>query len=185
MSKRDYLKDYKLVNAIDSNGKEKATVLYTGVYSHFESEKDQVDKKARLFIILSIISVLLLVISLSIVTASMKLVYVMLPYVFTLIPLYNIITISITASKQSQGLIENKRAKQFNTSFPASAFFMMLLPMVALVGEIVAWLFKLASMMTTDIVFAICLIGIAVCGFLIYKNRNYFKTIQNDDITQQ
>ncbi len=171
MSRNRYVGDYRLVERINQRGRVQTDYEYIGaayVYAEGTSAATAALKRALAACAVGWLAFVGALIGPS---AASKTLWVILPFAFAALPL-GLMTAPVARALRAKEPLEHRHADQLENRCPASSFFTVALPGIALVGEGVN-LFRGVPMAAGDLAFAVCaalLIGVGLHNHRLWKH---------------
>ena len=175
MARKKYVKDYKLNHTVDERGRIGSKAEYVGAYYVFRESKDAVKKQARKSLIACAAAWAAFAASLFLNTGSMRLLHISMPYAFTAIPLWMLTGVSIKALR-IKGKLQHRESDEMNQRYPATSMWTAVLTLFALLGMVIAVIFKIGSLVKADIAFALLASTVCACGAYCFRNKSFFVT---------
>lgn len=175
MARKKYVKDYKLNQTVDERGRLKSEPEYVGSYFVFSESADTVKAQAKKSLAACGIAWAAFAASLFLNTGSMRLFHISLPYAFTAIPLWLLTDVCIKAMK-TVGKLQHRESDEMTQKYPAASMWTAVLTIFALLGMVIAVIFKIGSLVKADILFALLASVVCACGAYCFKNKNSFAT---------
>ena len=166
-----YANDYKLTETVDEKGQSEFSYTYAGpVYS---LRKDT--GKSRQILICTIAGWICFLAALIPNSVAMRVFYISLPFVFAVLPLWFLARTGIFLIRELRGndrsfSMKRKEADLINNTFPAAAFFCIVLPGISLIGQIVS-LARGRWVIPGDVIFTICAAALAGLGIFLFRHR--------------
>lgn len=175
MARRKYVKDYKLNQTVDERGRLRSDPEYVGSYFVFKESLDKVREQAKKCLIACGIGWTAFAASLFLNTGSMRLFHISLPYAFTAIPLWLLTDVTIKALK-AKGKMQHRESDEMNQKYPGASMWTAVLTVFALLGMLIAVIFKIGSLGKADILFALLASTVCACGAYCFKYKSTFTT---------
>ncbi len=174
MAKGKYIKDYRIVESLDSRGRIRVETEYIGEPYVFVSGLEKARKVRDLALLLCLGAWLSFVGALIPNSAGMRTLYVSLPFAFTALPL-GMMSSLLLGSLGVKEPMEHRLADRFENRYPALALGLTALPAFSLIGEGVLWLGG-GQMLPGDAVFAPCAALLFACGLGCFLQRGKLRT---------
>ena len=174
MAKGKYIKDYRIVESINSRGGVRVETEYIGAPYYFLLGSETAGKSRRLSLLLCLAGWCAFIGALIPNSAGMRTMYVSLPFAFSALPL-GLMSSLLLGSLRLKEPMEHRLADRFENRFPAQALAMTALPGAALSGEGIRWATG-GSMLPGDAVFAPCAAALCLCGALCFGQRGRLRT---------
>lgn len=177
MSKKRYVKDYRIVETLDERGRIHSSYEYIGKHYAFVSDARRRKRDQRVSLALCLLAWLLLIAALLPPSLAMQTAYVALPFVFVALPLGIATDILLTLLFAKEPL-EHRHADKIGSRYPASLLAATLLCGFSLLGQLLRMI--LAGGMTAgDWCFFVCApLLLAVCRLLAgYRDRLAVKEV--------
>ena len=172
VARNRYVGDYRLVEDVSERGRIKTEYEYIGSPYAYTDEKAaaRAKKNASAACALGWIAYIGAMLPVS---AAMRTFYVSLPFIFSAVPLA-LLADTLLGVLRAKPPLEHRHADRLENRYPASAFFLLLLPLVSLIGEGIQLLTG-AAMSAGDGVFALCAAALALCGAAAFRQRDRLK----------
>ena len=174
MAKGKYVKDYRIVESLNSRGGIRLETEYIGEPYVFEKGLETAKKHRNLSLALCLIGWLAFVGALIPNSLGMRTLYVSLPFAFSALPLGLLSSLLLSLIRLKEPL-EHRLADRCENRFPAQALGMTVLPGAALLGEGILWLAG-AELLPGDAVFAPCAAALCACGLGCFLQRGELRT---------
>ncbi len=172
MSKRKYIKDYRLNEYISENGRVSSETEYIGGDYRFSAPMERVRRSARLALGLSAISWACFAVLVCVEGSAMRIMYAALPFAFTALPLFLMTRSAVLALRAGEKL-RHDEADRIGHTMPAAALWAMLLPGIACLGCALTCAFGAADW---DPLFLALSAVMAACGAAAFSRRADFAT---------
>jgi len=175
MGLRKYAKDYRLVRDLDEKGHLSERSEYVGARYAFESGLQTARSAiSRMLVPAFSCWAFALTALLAYGTASTT-VYVALPFVFVLLPLWQLCAALLRLRRAGESM-DHRTADLANDRLPACCLWLMLLPGVALLGEIAALTFGRGAFLAGDALFIAGAVLTGGCGYVCFRLKDKCKT---------
>lgn len=174
MAKGKYIKDYRLVESLNSRGGIRVETEYIGAPYVFVSGLEKGRKIRNLALLLCVAGWLSFIGAMLPNSAGMRTLYVALPFAFSALPL-GLMSSLLLGSLGLKEPMEHRQADRFENRYPACALGMTVLPAASLVGEGIRWLAG-GTMLPGDAVFAPCAALLCACGLGCFLQRGKLRT---------
>ena len=169
MAKGKYVKDYQIVESLNSRGGLRLETEYIGEPYVFVSGLASATKTRNLSLLLCLAGWIAFVVALIPNSAGMRTMYVSLPFAFSALPL-GLMSNLLLGSLGVKEPMEHRLADRFDNHFPAQALAMTALPAFSLLGEGILWLSG-GAMLPGDACFAPCAAALCACGAVCFLQR--------------
>lgn len=174
MAKGKYVKDYRIVESLNSRGRIRLETEYIGEPYVFAEGLKTAKKSRTLSLALCLIGWLSFIGALIPNSAGMRTLYVSLPFAFSALAL-GLLTSLLLGSLRLEEPLEHRLADRCDNRFPAQALALTVLPGVSLLGEGILWLSG-GPMLPGDAVFAPCAAVLFACGLGCFLQRGKLRT---------
>lgn len=172
VARNRYVGDYRLVETVSERGRIKTEYEYIGSPYVFTDEKAaaRAKKTACAACASAWIAYIGAMLPLS---AAMRTFFVSLPFIFSAVPLA-LLTDALLGVLFRKPPLEHRHADRLENRYPAAAFFLLLLPLLSLIGEGIQLLSGVDGT-AGDGVFATCAAALALCGAALFRQKEQLK----------
>ena len=174
MARGKYVKDYRIVESINSRGGIHLETEYIGEPYVFTKGRETAKKSRNASAALCLLGWLAFIGAMLPNSAGMRTLYVSLPFAFSALPLGLLSSLLLNALRLREPM-EHRLADRFENRFPAQTLAMAALPGVSLIGEGILWLSG-AVMLPGDAVFTPCAAVLCACGLGCFLQRGKLHT---------
>ena len=171
MSSRKYRKDYRLIEHVDERGRFTTDSVYCGEVYRFSEGTEKAHSALKRMLVWTVIGSGCFIASLIPYSTASRTMIVMIPYLFSVLPLWMLLSSVIRLLKKKEEL-EQKDADFANDRIPACSLWLLILPGIALIGEVCALLLKAQSALNGDIVFLAGVALLVVSAGICFSRRN-------------
>ena len=175
MAKGKYIKDYRIVETVNSRGGIRAETEYIGEPYVFQKGAQRAGKTRRLILFLCLLGWISFIAALFPESAGMRSLYVALPFAFSALPLFLLTDLMLTTLRVKEPM-EHRTADKFDNRFPAQSLALAVLSGASLLGELIRFLTDREGMLAGDAVFSPCAAVLLACGVLAFSRRGELTT---------
>ena len=181
MISKKYLKDYRLEEQINDNGRIRTKAVYIGGDYSISPKLSTAEK--RLILGFSALSGILFPAALLPVSQAARVMYIILPFVLAALPIFTMIPVVVTLLHK-RGSMKREHAERIAGRLPACAFLTMIFTAAAFIGLIITAAVSWESFPAGDIIFAVLsFIVCAASAVILMKCRNMKAVIQENQTT--
>lgn len=173
MGRRRYLKDYRLENVTDKNGKNRISAVYRGDWHAFTGEAGQVKSCARSFALLALAQLALFLMAVFTNAQCSRTAYVMIPFAFIPLPLFFACAgaVNLLAAKERFTREANDHIESRTRRSPMALMILSGLSALAHIPYAIA-----IGEAPQDIVYLAAALGIFAAAFAQHRLRSQFET---------
>ena len=168
MSRKKYIKDYRLIETVDERGRIRTDTEYIGGSFFYASGRERALRERKRLLAACAAGWLAFVGALIPNAAGLRAVYTVLPFLFSAIPL-GILTDTLLGAPQREPF-EHRQADRLENRLPPAALWTAILPAAALLGELVRLVIG-ADMNAGDGIFVLCAAVETACGAIAFVRR--------------
>lgn len=173
MARKKYIKDYRLVETVDERGRIRTDYEYIGTEHRFARGPETARRARRRVLIACGIGWLAFLGGLLPRSAASFTMYVTLPYLFTALPM-GILTALLMPAEGWKEPLRRQQADRLENRYPPAALTWALLPLIALIGELVCLMRGEPAMTGGDILFAVFALCVSGAGVFAFSRRRDF-----------
>ena len=176
MISKKYLKDYRLEEQIDSNGRVKAKAVYIGGDYKLSPELSKSEK--RVLLALSALSTLLIIGALIPVSQATRTTYVIMPFTFSILPVFIMIVTTLQLYRAKE-VMRREQAERTAFRLPACTFTTMLLTAAAFLGQVITNVFSRDNIAIGDISFSVLSLTIVIINAIAFSKCRKMKATEH------
>ena len=173
MSRRRYVKDYRINEYIDEKGYVTSESEYIGGDYRFVLPTARVHGSAKRVAALGAVGWACFLVLACVEGTAMRTIYVALPFAFSALPLFLLMRSAISALRAKDGPLRHDQADSIAHTLPAAALWAMLLPGASFLGCLIS---SLAGAEEWDVLFLALSAVMTACGALCFAARGDFAT---------
>jgi len=162
---KKYLKDYRLEEQIDSNGRIKTKAVYTG--GDYTITPGFPKGKKTLILYHSVLSALSFIVAIIPVSQAARTIYIIMPFVFTALTIY-IMTATAVSLYLCKEKMKREQAERISNRLPACSLVTMILTGAALTGQAITAAVSWEVFSAGDMIFSISALVIFVATAVIF-----------------
>ena len=175
MVSRKYLKDYRIEEHIDANGRVRSAAVYIGGDYTLIPKVSVADR--RLILLLSVLSGSFYCGALIPVTRAARLTYVIMPLVISALPIFLMISAAISLLSVKEAMSRPK-AEKISNRLPPAALTAALLSGAAFLGFIITTAASWDSAGAGDYIFSACSLALFLAAAIVFIKSRKLKTTQ-------
>jgi len=175
MVSRKYLKDYRIEEYIDANGRVRSEAVYIGGDYTLMPQVSTGDK--RLILLLSVLSGSFYCGALLPVTRAARLTYVIMPLVLSALPIFLMISAAVSLLSVKEAMPRPK-AEKISNRLPPSALITAILSGAAFFGLIITAAAAWDGVGAGDYIFSACSLAIFLAAATVFIKSRKLKTTQ-------
>ena len=172
MVRKKYIRDYRLVETVDEQGRIRSDYEYIGEEYVYCLGVDAVRRERRLALGFTAAGWLAFVGGLIPNAAGMRVLWVALPYLFAALPLGILTDTLLTAAPDAEPL-RRQQADMLENRLPPAALFSAILSGAALAGELIRSLFA-GAFPLGDVLFSLCAAVLCAAPVCVFSRRTRF-----------
>ena len=174
MSKK-YVKDYRLSDSVDANGKLYTEYEYIGGSFYRTADAATAKQKSVLLAVLCGVGWACWLVPLLFNNGAMHLFYVSYPFIFAALTLWLLSMAAFTALTAVEPM-KRKQSDRLTNWIPGTSLAAAILSGVALIGVIVTLIFRPEKLNGFDWLFAACAAALCAIGITVFCQRKFFQT---------
>lgn len=174
MSKK-YVKDYRLSDSPDANGRLRTEYEYVGGSFYRTAEASVAKQKSILLAVLCGIGWVCWLVPLLFNNGAMHLFYISYPFIFTALTLWLLSMAAFTALTAKEPL-KHKQSDRLTNWIPGTSLATAILSGIALIGVIVTLIFWPEKLNGFDWMFGACAAVLCADGIVAFCQRRFFQT---------